>query len=303
MEKIRYAIFIGLILMVLLGMPFKAKAGGLSTQLGEVVVENLKIGHTYSLKDLANLPLIVTNNCDNKVDLKMEVLAPEFSELRNNSEPIPDPSWIRVDKDFFELSPGEKAISDITISIPNDEEYFGKKYQAMIWSHTVGGKGFVLAYGLKTGVIFTIDTTREAEEDTTTFTKANLSFNLSPEEIYLENIKTGKLYDVWKMNSLTLKIINSSDQKATYKLKSLNAKNSCATLTKGYEDAPDASFLKFSEEEFTVSPYGTKEIKMYLDFPRKKEYRGRKYMFVIYASIPDQKVVAGVYSRLYASVK
>lgn len=303
MKKIRYTFFIGLILMVLLGIPFKAKAGGLSTQLGEVVVENLKIGHTYSLKDLANLPLIVTNNCDNKVDLKMEVLTPEFSELRNNSEPIPDPSWIRVAKDFFELSPGEKAVSDIIISIPDDAKYFGKKYQAMIWSHTVGGKGFVLAYGLKTGVIFNIDTIRQAEEDTTTFTKANLSFNLTPEEIYLENVEAGKVYDVGKRNRLTLKIVNSSDQKTTYKLKSLNAKNSCVAITKDYEDAPDASFLKFSEEEFTVLPYGTKEIKMYLDFPQKKEYRGRKYMFVIYASIPDQKVVAGVYSRLYALVK
>lgn len=303
MKKIRHFIFISLALIVLIGIPFKAKAGGLSTQLGEVVIENLKIGQTYSLKELANLSLIVTNTSDYKVDLKIEVLIPEFSELRKNSEPIPDPSWIGVDKDFFELPPGEKAISNIIISIPDDEEYFGKRYHAMIWSHTVGGKGFVLAYGLKTGVIFTIDTTRQVDEDTTTFTKADLNFSLKPEETYLENIEAGKVYDVEKMKSLTLKITNSSGQKTTYQLKSLNVKNSCTTLTKGYEDTPDPSFLKFSEDEFTVSPHQTKEIKMYLTFPQKKEYSGRKYMFVIYASIPDQKVVAGVYSRLYASIK
>lgn len=286
-----------------MAMPFKAKAGGLSTQLGEVVVENLKVGQTYNLKDLANLSLIVTNTSDYKVNLKMEVLIPEPSELRNNSEPIPDLSWIKVTKDFFELSPQKKAVSDIIIYIPDNEEYFGKKYQAMIWSHTVGEKGLVLAYGLKSRVIFTVDKSREVNENKTGSLKANLNFSLKPEEIHLENIEVGKAYDVEKITGRILRITNSSDQKATYQLKSLAVKNSSTTLTEDYEDTPDPSFLKFSQEEFTVPPHKTKEVKMYLNFPEGEEYRGKKYMFVIYASVPDQNVVAGVYSRLYASVR
>jgi len=58
------------------------EAGGLSTQLGEVVIENLQIGQTYNLKQLANLRLIVTNTSDYSVDLRMDILLPDSSELR-----------------------------------------------------------------------------------------------------------------------------------------------------------------------------------------------------------------------------
>ena len=79
--------------------------------------------------------------------------------------------------------------------------------------------------------------------------------------------------------------------------------NSVATLTKDYQDTPDASYLKFSESRFVLPPAGTKTIKMYLRFPPGKEHSGKKYMFVIHAFTVDEKVTTGVYSRLYASIK
>jgi len=76
-----------------------------------------------------------------------------------------------------------------------------------------------------------------------------------------------------------------------------------AILTKEYQDAPDASYLKFSESRFILSPAGTKTIMMYLRFPPGKEHSGKKYMFVINAFTVDEKVTTGVYSRLSASIK
>ena len=71
------------------------EAGGLRTQLGEVVIENLQIGQTYNLKQLANVRLIVTNTSDYSVDLRMDVQLPDSSELRKGAEPVPDTSWVR----------------------------------------------------------------------------------------------------------------------------------------------------------------------------------------------------------------
>jgi hypothetical protein len=71
----------------------------------------------------------------------------------------------------------------------------------------------------------------------------------------------------------------------------------------GYEDTPNASYLKFSETEFVLPPYGTKEVQVYLDFSRQPEYCGRRFMFVIHAFVAGEKVSAGVYSRVYASIE
>ncbi|MDP3024810.1 MAG: hypothetical protein Q8O10_04680 [candidate division Zixibacteria bacterium] len=305
MKKIKYLLSIGFILIILSAAPLKTKAGGLSTQLGEVVIENLQIGQTYNLKQLANLQLIVTNTSDYGVDLRMDVLLPDKSELRKEAEPIPDISWVKLSQNLFKLSPNEKATSDIVLSIPDDDKYFGKKYQVTIWSHTLGssGSGMFLAYGLNTRIIFTTDTVRATKSQVVTSSDASVNFTLKPEEIFLDNIELGKIYDVEKNTGLVLKITNPSKQKQTFKLQSLTVGNSVATLTKEYQDAPDASYLKFSDSSFVLPPKGTKTIKMYLRFPEEKEYTGKKYMFVLHAFTVDEKVTTGVYSRLYASIK
>lgn len=299
------SIFISLILIVLMAMPFKAKAGGLSTQLGEVVIENLQIGQTYNLKQLANLRLIVTNTSDYSVDLRMDVLLPDSVELKNGAEPIPNISWVKLSQNLFKLDPNEKASSDIILSIPDDDQYLGEKYQVTIWSHTLGGsgRGMFLAYGLKTRIIFTTDTVRATKGQVITSSDASVNFTLKPEEIFLDNVELGKLYDVEKNTGLALKITNPTRQKQTFKLQSLTVSNSVATLTKEYLDAPDASFLKFSDSSFVLPPKGTKTIKMYLKFPPENEFSGKKYMFVVHVFTVDQKVSTGVYSRLYASIK
>lgn len=282
-----------------------AEAGGLRTQLGEVVIENLQIGQTYNLKELANLRLIVTNTSDYSVDLRMDILLPDSSELRQGAEPLPDTTWVSLSHNLFKLDPDEKATSDITISIPDDDQYLGKKYQVTIWSRTLGGKGagMFLAFGLKSRIIFTTDTVKATEGEVVTASDASVSFTLKPEEIFLDSVELGKIYDVEKKTGLVLKIANPGEHERTFKLQSLTVGNSVATLTKGYQDTPDASYLTFSESEFVVPPKGTKTIKMYLEFPPEKEYSGKKYMFVIHALTVDEKVTTGVYSRLYASTE
>jgi hypothetical protein len=305
MKITRNVIFICFILMLLINMPFKVKAGGLSTQLGEVVIENLQIGQTYNLKKLINLQLIVTNASDYAVELKMEVLSPDKSELRQGAEPIPDTAWVKLSQNFFKLSPKGKAISDIILSIPDNNRYLGKKYQVTIWSHTLpgGGGGMFVACGLKSRIILTLDKVRRAKSEAITSSDARVDFKLKPEEIFLEKVELGRVYDVEKNTGIVLKVTNPSEREQVFKLQSLKVRNSMATLVEEYQDAPYTSYLKFSESRFVLAPKGTKTIKIYLDFPRKKEYGGKKYMFVIHALAEGEKVTTGVYSRLYASIK
>ena len=282
-----------------------AQAGGLSTQLGEVVIENLQVGQTYNLKQLANLSLIVTNNCDDSVALKMDVVLPDNSQLKGGAKPLPDTSWVRLSQNTFVLGPSEKALSEITLSIPDDGRFLGQKYQVAIWSHTVnfGNKGMLMGYGLESRVIFTTDTVKAPAGEIVRSSDASVDLALKPEAIFLDDVELGTTYDLEVGKGLALSITNRSDKAQTFRLRSLKVSNSATTLTEGYEDAPDASYLRFSENEITLPAHGTKEVKVYLDFPQRTEYCGRQFMFVVHAYSAGEKVSAGVYSRVYASIK
>lgn len=128
-------------------------AGGLSTPFGEVLVEDLPPGVGYSLEKESQMPLVVNNTSGITVNLKIEVLIPQESELKEGFEPIPDGSWIKIAKTQFVVEPGEAAKTDVIISIPDDEKYQVKKYQVFIWSHTVGR---TIGVGLKSKLLFTI---------------------------------------------------------------------------------------------------------------------------------------------------
>lgn len=277
---------------------------GLRTQVGEAVIENLQIGHSYSLKELANLNLIVTNTSEEPADLQMDVLLPEISELKLNAEVIPDISWVTLTPAFFTLSEGGQAEAEIRLSIPDEAAYLGRKFQFTIWSHTLPrGAGMALAYGLKTRIIFTIDSAQPDFADLDQPGGASVQFALQPEEFHLQQITPGVTFDVAEDAGRVLTVTNSGAESQTLKLKSRKVLGSLATLSPGYQDTPDASFLTFSDDEITVAPGETKTVKLFVEFPPDRKYVGHRYMFLIHGTSTGGRVTTGVYSRLYAAVE
>ena len=283
-------------------MPQSTTAGGLSTQLGEVVVTNLQIGQTYNLRELANLQITVRNTGEDVVNLKMDVLKPETRELRQGAAAIPDISWVTLSQDSFTVGGKQPASSDIIISIPDDPQYLGKKFQVIIWSHTVGDGSTFMEVGLKSRIIFTTDTVKADLDKLVTSSAASLDFSLQPEEIHLDNVPVGMSYDITEKTGRVLTITNSGNRQKTFRLQSRTVAGSSATLTDKYDDAPEASYLQFSDYEFVLAPMETKTVNMYLNFPSNKEYNGKHYMFIIHAYSADELVTTGVYSRMYVSI-
>jgi hypothetical protein len=282
-----------------------ALGGGLSTQLGEVVIENLQVGQIYNLKELANLALTVNNTSDRQLTLRMDVLVPAPSELRRHAEPIPEASWVSLSDDHFELPAGAPAVSQITLAIPDDAKLLGKTYQFMIWSHSLAdpGSGMTLAYGLKSRIIFSIDTVRADTEDAVTSSDADAGLFLSPHDIRLVDVSVGEAWDVAREAGVLLQVQNPGPHERTVRLSSRTAQSCGEAITRGYEDAPDPSFLTFSEDELVIAPGETKRVRMYLRFPAQRRFEDRQYMFIIQARTVGERVTAGVYSRLYAAMQ
>src|SRR5438105_9963856 len=107
-------------MLILLSHAVPAAAGGLRCSLGEIVIENLEVGHAYSLRALANLPLSLTSTTDGPVRVGIEPQVPDSSELRRGAEAIPDKHWASALPDTLALDPGQTLASELSIAIPND---------------------------------------------------------------------------------------------------------------------------------------------------------------------------------------
>lgn len=132
-------------------------AAGLSTPYGEVRVERLRIGQRVSFTEQVRAPFTITNTGDREVQLKLELLTPQPSELKEGYEPLPDLSWVTILTDSFTLAPQGVATTDLTIDIPDDPALRGRRFQCYLWAHTVGTG---LGVGLKSRLLLSI-----ADED------------------------------------------------------------------------------------------------------------------------------------------
>jgi hypothetical protein len=131
-------------------------AGGLSTNLGEVIIAGLEKGEKYSLKKLANVTLSVVNRGEDTVTVRICALVPDSVELRQGAAPIPSTDWVSLEADSFVLAPGQMGVSDVFIEIPDDSALAGRKFQVMLWSRTIPGPGVFMACGLKSRMIFSL---------------------------------------------------------------------------------------------------------------------------------------------------
>jgi len=298
MKKILSTIILGIFGLLL---PTKCGAvAGLRTTFGEVLIENLVIGETYNLREFANLPLKVTNKGEEPINLQIEVIVPKKEEVKEGYEPIPSASWITLGQGYFVLGPGEDAITDVIISIPDDEKYLGKAYQTYIFSHTVGRPG--VALGLQSRLLFTIAPTREGKVGKPVKPLATLNFEIVPHEIVLQNVPIGKKQSVKELSGKTLRILNPNDEAYMFKLESISLKDSLWKPKEKFEEV-DPSFLTFSKLKFKVKGKSIKEIKLYLNFPRDELYAGKTYIFIIRAEVLEQEIPVSMYSKLYVTTE
>lgn len=195
-------------------------SGGLSTTCGMMTLGNLKIGQEYSLKQLLGYPYNVTYKGSYPVDLKIEVVKPDTTTA-DGFEPIPDISWLRLQREEFALDPGETANTDIIISIPNDENLLGKKFRVIISPYTSAPKGdtragLVFALGLSCNLYLSIAPKPPTEEEIRQQKKRLLSnymnYSVSPERIFLYDLLPNKVYNLTKEFGEVIKIINATTQ-------------------------------------------------------------------------------------------
>lgn len=280
-------------------------AAGLATRLGELKIENVRYGQAFSMRESLNLPLRVTNRSATPVSLKMEIVInkPGDSDLLPGYEPLPDPSWIRLEnEDFMRVEPNMDAETDIVIDIPKNDKYLGKQYQFYVWTRTVGGLTNV-NLGVKSRFLITIISADnlailEGRKEAPVI-KSNLDFNFMPYESYMKQVATGTTYDVETAAGSAIKVINPNAEKMQFKVYPLTSKDAKVSLKSGYEDIPSADWITFKEMHVSVPPESIKRLKTFVKIPKNEEFKGKKYQAVLVLEGVGQNVNAKLYVRLF----
>jgi len=286
--------FIFIIVLSMVFVPLRVCArSGLSTPCIVVSLENLEVGGTY------RAGYRVTNTGDGSVNLKIDIIPADT--LKEGCEQVPDGSWVQLEWDYFVLGPGEQAITDIIVSIPDKKEYAGKKYQAQIWAHTVKA-GFV-GVGVCSRLVFTTREVKEPKEEISfeesERLKKVLKLSIEPDALYVKNVKPGVKYNVEKLTGGNLVLVNESDKKHILNMKVIQVIDSSSGQSIDDENEQIRKVLHFSKRRIAIRPGQKKKVKMYLKFPDEEIYTNREYIFIICTEILSGKVQGELYNKLY----
>lgn len=277
---------------------------GIKTKFAEVEVKNLQIGRTYSLQDLVNFPLRVTNSGDEAVDLKVSVWPPSGGEMKAGYEPIPNTNWIHLSQSTFTIYPGMDGVTDVILSIPNDEKLLGRRFIAYLWTESQN-KGF-LGVGLKSRLLISISSRKPTEEELKKkFVEkrvANLNFSFAPMDVLATNVPLGKKIKL-KNYHAEIKLSNPNDATYHFGIKPVGLWETSITPPDGFKGAPDPKWLIVPKPTFKADGYTFTPLNLELKIPDKSEYHGKNFLFVLRAEILEQEIPAYAYAKILIKTK
>jgi hypothetical protein len=278
---------------------------GLSASPAAYNLENLKIGQVYDVSKMSK-PISIRYTGDSPMDIFFDFYKP--SDPREGYEVIPDTSWLQTDKLSYTALPGEDVQVYMILSIPNDEQYFNKKYDARMRASLRprlegGAVGAVPAVEIK--VNFTIfgkqATANEAEAIQKAIEKIR-NISLSPTELFLENVPLGKTIDPKSYFKKNVKLSNVNDEPAEFDLRLVTPKEA-GLESKEYADIDDASALKLLKKRIKIRANSVQEIPIRISIPDNPKNKGKKYLFIVEAAITGEALTSQYRSRIFITTK
>ena len=283
-----------------------AAASGLRTQFGEVVVRNLKIGQTYSLKKMLNLPYRVVNTGDQPVDLKLDVVRLSTASLKAGYQPLPDLSWVTLSTRAFTVNPNEEVATDVIVSIPDDEKYMGHRYEADIWART-SDHSSIVAVGMMSKLLIAVSSKRATAEELkykpSEHQLANLDFTLFPAIGKVPDFPVGRDVDLTKEYKVSIKLVNPNDQAMKFKIVSEPNWETMLTRPEGFEDAWDPKWLRPAQDVVEVPGNSLKDVGLFLHLPQGESYYGRRFFFPVSVTPLGTDIPTRVFYKLLVGVE
>lgn len=287
-----------------LAIAVPAFGAGLRTKFGEVVIRNIKIGQTYSLHKLVNLPLRVVNSGDAPVELLVDVIPVSSESLRAGYEPIGAADWVKVETGRFDLAPDREAVTDVLVAIPSEPALLGRRFQADIWSRTRSSRG-QFAVGLLSRLLIHVDSTPPTEDELkkkfVDENTGNVEFSITPSMADAGLVPLGRALRLRRERKMTLKLVNTNERPLNFRLRSIPVWETVLAPIDGVESAYDPKWLTAEKEIVKVPASSIGEAAFMLNIPDEERVRGKKFLFVVSVEVLEQRIPTRAYYKLFVT--
>lgn len=259
---------------------------GRLTGPGQINISMIRIGQTYSFKKISGFYYEVTNYIEDGLKLGIEPIIPSRNKLASTEfEPIPDISWVKLEREKFILKYGQKASTNLYLTFPNDPKYLGRKYQFNLRVYTID---YRQSLSLSTQILLTISEKRVSVVELIEQMELDkLKFELTPDRCLISNFPLGKKIDLSEFTGKAFKLSNQSEQKYAFTLTvSSSTENSDLEISKC--QVGNINFLSFDTGEVILEPQKSKKFYPYLLIPDERKYRNKKFIFILKAEVLGQ---------------
>jgi len=104
---------------------------------------------------------------------------------------------------------------------------------------------------------------------------------VEPGELVIKGVPLGEKTSASRLGAEKLKVTNKDGKAHRFTVKVLTTAASRSRLKYGYEDIPDASWLKPGEAESVIGPLQSKEFDLFVEVPKKKDYAGKSFQAIV----------------------
>lgn len=283
----------------ILGPVSQARALGLSTPFGEVIVNGCPVGMEINVRQIARRPYRVINTSLQPVNVEVQIYRPpDQRELREGYELLPASVTVRLSRYEFTLAPGQEGVADLWVEFPKDARYLGKKYEVQIWARTKALEHFIGVGVISRLLVHTADTlltptqVQRVKEIT-----AALEFNVTPAQITLTDVPLGVEVSAKERYKKQFKIVNFNEEPLKIGFRHLERSRMAALMPKDHEPGPQ-EFLKLEKSYVEIPPNTIGEIPFTLRIPEGPKHRGRRYYFIVEAVLDGYEVPVSAYGRV-----
>jgi len=257
--------------LLLFHFSINAVALGISTDFVGVEAKDLKIGETYSFKENDMQVYKLYNNSSEKLNIKVDV-----QDI--TSEKVAE--WVKLEPASFKIEPNGRHSSNVLINVPYDKSLYGKKFQVLLWAHSVDNEFFNV--GLKNKFSFQIYdpgpkvTIRKDKIKGKYFDVAKVN----PETIVLKGLKQNSWYDVKEEDNISINITNTLDE--AVKIKLMGVKDN------GFSNPV---WIKTKPSKIKLNKGETKEVRVFVKIPETED---KNRSFLLKGEVLKKSIVFNV---------
>jgi|GEM_PF-2313397 len=272
-----------------------------------VEMNNLQIGKTYNLSQITRFPLSSANRDSGTIGLMFTVEYPSAGDsLRTGYEPIPDVSWVTIPQSrFSNVGFGSSAILDVLLTIPDDKQYLGKKYQFYLSSYSVTGDP--IGVGVSGKILISISDAEPDHAEKNAVKPENVpgtKIKSSPYILEAKDVPLGQKYSIGK-----LKIANDNNCDVECKPESLKLQPTLVYRRPSYCNPMHPEFLLFEPDHIVIPAKKEAEIELFTNFPKEFEdpvlAPCQGFIFIVRIQVPQPGVDSGlgIYNIVYVRMR